>query len=268
VERLRTRYEVHFDEGLFERKGFLAGSDERRLAEIRGALSDDSVRAIIAARGGYGATRLLDRLSADEVRNANKLLVGFSDMTALHALWARARLRSIHGPMIASFGDHSTAFLQRWIATVEGAVPEPLIDLRPMAPGRASGPLVGGNLAVLAALAGTPYAPPLAGSILFLEDVGERPYRVDRMLTTLLHAGWFEKISGILLGAFTDAPPGPDGVTIWEVLGERLGNLGLPVLAGVPAGHIDDNLELPFGSPTAMDAEAATVTFLEGAVRP
>jgi muramoyltetrapeptide carboxypeptidase len=266
VERLSRRYRVTFDEGIFSRSGFLAGDDVRRLHELRAALADPSVDAIVAVRGGYGATRLLDAIDPDEVRTARKLLIGFSDVTALHALFARAGLRSIHGAMIGGLGRASEPLALRWIAAVEGAPPRPIEGLTTIASGVAEGPLLGGNLALLAALAGTPHAPPLEGAILFLEDLGEAPYRLDRMLTTLRQSGALDHIAGVALGGFTSCGPRDDGTTAEAVLAERLGSLGLPVLSGVPAGHVDDNLELPLGAPVRLDAGAGRLVFLEGAV--
>jgi muramoyltetrapeptide carboxypeptidase len=263
VVRLRARYDVRYEPEIHQRTGYLAGSDDRRARELLAALRDPDVHAIVAARGGYGATRLLDRISAELVARHGKLLVGFSDITALHALWARAGLGSIHGPMVAALGRCSDAQLARWIAAVEGALPPVISGLAALAEGRAQGPLLGGNLAVLSALIGTPYAPPLAGCVLFLEDVGERPYRVDRMLTTLAHAGWLALPRAIVLGGFTDAQPGADGTAVEHVLQERLGGLGIPVLAGLPAGHVDDNLELPFGVTAQVDSAAGTLAFEE-----
>jgi muramoyltetrapeptide carboxypeptidase len=268
VTRLRERYRVTYDEGLFETDGFLAGDDARRLAELTDALDDESVDAIVAARGGYGATRLLPRLDLERVSAANKLLVGFSDITALHAAWARAGLRSIHGPMVAALGRAEPAWVERWIAAVEGAPFAVASGLETIAPGgMVEGPLVGGNLAVLAALVGTPYAPPLDGAILFLEDVGEAPYRVDRMLTTLRHAGWMERVGGVALGLFTDCHPRADGRTVTDVLRDRLSDLAVPVLAGLGAGHEPDNQEIPLGATARLDPGRGTLTFVEHAVR-
>jgi muramoyltetrapeptide carboxypeptidase len=261
VQRLRERYDVRYDPAIAEREGYFAGSDERRALELIAALEDDEVQAIVAARGGYGATRLLDRISAARVARHPKLLVGFSDITALHVLWARAGLGSIHGSMVAALGRASEPLVQRWLGAIEGALPPPIAGLDSIAEGRARGPLLGGNLAVLTALIGTPYAAPLAGCVLFLEDVAERPYRVDRMLTTWQQAGLLAQPSAIVLGAFSEAEPGPDGVTVEQVLEERLGRLGIPVLASVPAGHVEDNLELPLGATVEVDAARGTLTF-------
>lgn len=261
LSRLRARYDVRHDASILERTGYLAGSDERRARELIFALQDPDVHAIVAARGGYGATRLLDRVPQMLVARHPKLLVGFSDITALHSLWARASLGSIHGPMVTALGRAAEPLVTRWIAAVEGAPPSPISGLRPIAGGRAQGPLLGGNLSVLTALIGTPYAPPLDGCALFLEDVGERPYRIDRMLTTWLQAGWLARPRAIVLGGFSDAQPGADAVSVEQVLHERLGGLGIPVLAGVPAGHVDDNLELPFGALVTVDATSGTLSF-------
>ena len=261
IERLRARYDVRYDPAILERSGYFAGSDDRRAEELLAAIADDEVHAIVAARGGYGATRLLPRLAVADVARSPKLLVGFSEVTALHALWARAGLQSLHAPMVAGLGRAAEAQVARWCAAAEGAVLARLTGLRAIADGRASGPLLGGNLAVLTALIGTPYAPPLAGCVLFLEDIGERPYRVDRMLTTLIQSGALALPRAIVLGAFSDAAPGADGVSVEHVLEERLGRLGIPVLAGVPAGHVDDNLELPLGRTVHVDATDGTLAF-------
>jgi muramoyltetrapeptide carboxypeptidase len=261
IARLRQRYEVRHDLGITERAGYLAGSDERRARELLAALEDDQVHAIVAARGGYGATRLLPALPVASVARQPKLLVGFSDVSALHALWARAGLGSIHGAMAAGLGRMPEPQLARWFAAVEGAPPPALRGLTAIAEGRARGRLCGGNLAVLTALIGTPYLPDLDGCVLFLEDVGERPYRVDRMLTTWEQAGLLALPSAIVLGAFAEAAPGSDGVRVEEVLAERLGRRGIPVLAGVPSGHVDDNLELPLGALADVDAAAGTLSF-------
>jgi muramoyltetrapeptide carboxypeptidase len=261
VLRLRQRYDVRHDDDILARSGYLAGTDERRAAELLRAIEDDAVDAILAARGGHGATRLLDRLPAEVVAQHPKLLVGFSDITALHALWARAGLGSIHGPMVATLGRSPEMLVERYIASLEGALPPPITGLSALAQGRARGRLLGGNLAVLTALIGTPYMPPLQDCVLFLEDTGERPYRVDRMLTTWHNAGLLRLPRAIVLGAFVNAAAGPDAVSVEQVLQERLVTLGIPVLTGVPAGHVDDNLELPFGAMVEVDATLGTLEF-------
>lgn len=256
---LTQRYEVSFDSEIFERTGYFAGSDQRRLAELKKAIRDPSVDAILCARGGYGATRLLPDLDPREVAEANKLLIGFSDVTALHALWARAGVRSLHGPMVASLAVAEPDIVQAWYEEVEGKKGPAEWSLDALVEGSAEGRLFGGNLAVLASLIGTPFAPPLDGTILFLEDVGERPYRVDRVLTSLQQAGWLDQCAGFVIGAFTEGDPGPDGVTTEEVIRDRLGHLGVPILTGFPAGHIDDNHPLPLGVPARIQDDCLRI---------
>ena len=255
-------YVCHFDEGIFARDGYLAGDDARRARELLAALADPRVKAIIAARGGFGATRLLPRLSVDAVREAGKLLVGFSDVTALHALWARAGVTSLHAAMVAKVGGLDEPLQLRWLRALEGERVAALTGLATLVPGEVEGRLVGGNLAVLTALVGTPFAPPLEDTVLFLEDIGERPYRIDRMLTTLTHAGWFERVRGVAFGAFCEAAPGSDGVSARDVLVRHAQALGLPCVADVPAGHVDDNRELPLGERVALDASSGTLRFI------
>lgn len=265
LSRLEQRYRVRFDPGITQRSGFLAGDDQRRYQELCAALEDEEVKALVAVRGGYGSTRLLARLDPGLIASHPKLLVGFSDITALHAAWARAGIRSLHGHMLARLGDCPEPVFDRWLAAVEGAVPERLTALRPIAGGRVRGPLAGGNLSILASLLGTGFGPPLQGRLLFLEDTDERPYRVDRMLTSLIQSGWLGQVSAVLLGAFNNTPAGPDGFTVEQVLGERLSSLGIPVVSGVPAGHISDNLELPLGAEVSLDADVGVLEFLEPA---
>jgi muramoyltetrapeptide carboxypeptidase len=165
--------------------------------------------------------------------------------------------------MVAGVGRIEPPLFERWVRAVEGEPPARVSGLTAIARGRAHGTLLGGNLTVLCALLATPFVPPLEGAVLFLEDTSERPYRVDRMLTTLLHTGLLSGVRAIVLGTFTRAQPGNDGVTVESVLAERLGALGVPVVAGVPAGHVDDNLELPFGATAFVDADRAELAFEE-----
>lgn len=247
VAFLRERYEVVFDDDIVTRTGYLAGDDARRLRELEAALDDPDATGIVCARGGFGATRLLAHLSPDRVRAAPKLLVGFSDVTALHALWARAGVPSLHAPMVAWLGGAEDAAREDLQRALEGAR-RGFSSLRVLARGTAEGPIVGGNLAVLAALVGTPHAPPIDGAVLLLEEVGEAPYRVDRMLTTLHHAGWLDRVAGVALGDFVRCDPGAHGVRVEEVLEERLGALGVPVVAGLPVGHGDRNEPIHLGA--------------------
>lgn len=247
---LRERYEVTHRPDIFTRTGYLAGDDSRRLSELLEALADPHVDAIVCARGGFGATRILPGIGEGLVHAANKLLVGFSDITALHAVWAEAGVRSVHAPMVAALGRASEPVRLQWIDTIEHPGKARHWDLVPLNSRRHSeaGVLTGGNLAVLGALLGTDYQPRLSGRILFIEDVGERPYRVDRVLTSMKQAGCFEGLAGLVVGAFTEGEPGPDGITTEEVIASHFAAAPYPVLTGFPAGHIDENEAIPFGS--------------------
>lgn len=261
---LRERYElVYAQEELFAREGFFAGTDSHRAACIRRALADASVRAIVAVRGGYGAGRIVGDLDAKAVERAGKLLVGFSDVTVLHALWQHVGLASVHGPMVASLAEADEPTRARWIDAVEGRPLAAIEGLETITPGAVEGRLTGGNLAVLASLAGTPFMPPLEGRVLFLEDVTERPYRIDRMLTTLRECGALRAVAGIAFGAFTECEPNADGVRASDVLAERTSDLGIPVVQGVLAGHIASNAALRLGVTVRLDADAGTLAWLD-----
>ena len=264
VARLRTRYDVSFDPGVTTRTGFLAGDDDRRRAELVAALDDDAVDAVVAVRGGYGATRLLPSLAPADVARANKVLVGFSDITALHALWARAGLRSLHASMVAALADAPDERFARWCAALEGRSAPNRWAVEGMVDGIAEGPVIGGNLAVLTALVGTPYLPPLEGAVLLLEDVGEAPYRIDRMLTTLAQAGVVARVAGVAFGTFVDCRPGPAGVTAGEVVAAHARSWGKPAVSGLPVGHQDDNVELALGAPVRVDGTRGTLSLGSG----
>lgn len=267
VARLRERYVVSYDEGIFAKDAYLAGSDARRVEELHAALRDPGVDAIAAARGGYGAMRLLPSIDLELVRRAAKLLVGFSDVTALHAVWQRAGLRSLHASMVAGVGRMIEARAERWTNALEGHVPFTGVAPSWKTRGKVLAPIVGGNLAVLAGLVGTPFFPPVDGCILLLEDVGEAPYRIDRMLTQLRLAGIFERVVGVVAGDFTNCAPRADGRTVLDVLSERLGDLGHPVLMHVPVGHEEEeNWEIALGGLVELDADRGVVTFLQSAV--
>jgi muramoyltetrapeptide carboxypeptidase len=261
VELLRARYTVSEGQALFARHGFLAGEDDARRGDVLAALHAADVSAIVPPRGGYGATRLLPSLPVEAVRDAAKWLVGFSDVTALHALWARAGLCSIHAPNVCSLAEASAALQRAWFALLEGSAPPPLTDLTQVVGGWAEGRLFGGNLTVLASLVGTPYFPDLTDTVLALEDVGERPYRLDRMLTTMLQAGVLRGVRAVILGQFSKCDPGPDGVSAEDVLAEQLGSLGVPLLRDAPFGHIPENTPLLFGARALVDATYGRVDF-------
>ncbi len=261
---LATRYQPVVRPDIYESRRYLAGGDDRRLAELSEALSDPTTSAIFCARGGYGVTRLLSRL---QLPRRAKPLIGFSDITALHGL-AQSRGRvSVHGPVLTQLGRLGEAVANELFELLE--TPSARVELRgePQVPGVAEGRVVGGNLSVLTRLLGTPYLPPLEGAILFLEDVGERPYRLDRMWQHLALAGAFEKVKGIALGEFVECEEKGGKWTAAEILRELAEETGLPCVAELPVGHGDRNRPLPLGARARLDGAEGTLRFLEGAVR-
>jgi muramoyltetrapeptide carboxypeptidase len=271
LEILRARYDVRFDDGVFAREGYLAGSDERRLGELAAALADPDARAIVMARGGYGLLRLLPFIDAAALTARPRPIVGFSDGTALLAAAARAGVASIHGPVVTQLGNLATADQQALFERLEIPGPRVLLDgLDGLIPGRVRGPLLGGNLEVFSRLIGTPWLPDPTGAILFFEDLGERPYRIDRLLTHLDLAGVFGAVSGVVAGDFSGCRE-PEATranspTADEVLVERLGRLPIPVALGGAFGHGTRNRALPYGTMCELDTATGTLTTLEGAV--
>ena len=263
---LAARYAVQLAPELFARQRYLAGSDAQRLAQLTTALGDPDIGAVFCARGGYGAMRLLPALEG--LTPAPKPLVGFSDITALHAWLQRNGLISVHGPVLTQLGKLETQTHERLFALLEdGAPAAPLQGTDTFVPGVAEGPLQGGTLAVLSRLLGTPYLPPLEGAVLLLEDVGEQPYRLDRMWTHLALAGVFRQVRGIVLGAFTGCEPRDADYTSAQVLRDLATATGLPCAAGFPIGHGERNEPVPLGARVRLDATARTLTFLQGATR-
>lgn len=253
----RMQWTANLGQHVLARRGYFAGSDEERLADFVRALEDDEADGIWCLRGGYGAMRLLSALDLSLIARANKPIIGYSDITALHALWHRAGVPSYHGPtaraVLTGFSLHN---LQSAIWSREAtALYAP--DASVLRAGIAQGPLVGGNLALIASLCGTPYAFDFRDAIAFFEDVNEAVYRIDRMLVQLRLAGAFDGCRGIVFGQFTKcAAEHEDGERpLADVLQELADNLGVPALSGVPIGHIADQWTLEIGREATLDAE-------------
>ncbi|GAA4217153.1 LD-carboxypeptidase [Actinocatenispora rupis] len=256
----------------YDREGYLAGSDADRLADLHAALRDPAVRAVLCTRGGYGVQRIVDGLDPSSVRDDPTIVLGFSDITALHlALWRTARLATLHGPAFAlriapdpaTVASLRAALFEPAPVVVRASDDEPTRAVTTS--GRVAGRLTGGNLAMLTASLGTPDAPDTDGAVLLVEDIAEQPYKVDRMLTHLHRAGALAKVAGVAVGQFTDC----DGTdpTVLDVLAERLHDLGVPVLGGLPVGHGDVRHTVPLGTRAVLDADAGTLTVDPG-VRP
>jgi muramoyltetrapeptide carboxypeptidase len=266
---------------VLERSGYLAGTERQRLEDLHAAFADPETSAVWCVRGGYGSARMLNDIKYDFIRKHSKPFIGYSDVTALHiALHQKAGLVTYHGPVGASeFTDPTMQHFRKMLMFPNGghsiAVPKATELLRGdefqsfiIRPGVADGPLTGGNLSLLAALTGTAYSPDFAGRIVFIEDVGEKPYRIDRMLTQLLQATNLSRAAGIVLGVFADCAPKPDDISwsLKETLIDRLAPLKIPVMYGFPFGHIPDQATLPYGLIARLDTMEGTLTVLEPGV--
>lgn len=247
-----------------QRLPYLAGDDAARVADLRAAWLDDRYQGVFCGRGGYGVQRILPLLDLDELAAVEKVFVGFSDITGLHEGFNARGLVTVHGPMAAAVEQlGAEAGRERLRALL--FEPESVTDLlapagaRTVVPGTAEGRLLGGNLALLASSLGTPTLANPAG-IVVLEDVSENGYRVDRMLTQLLRAGWFQHVTGLVIGDFSDTD---EGALVAGVIRERLAPLGLPMVVGAAIGHEDLNLAVPLGLPVRLDATSATLQPLQ-----
>jgi muramoyltetrapeptide carboxypeptidase len=266
-----------------ERLGFLAGTDEERANDLMALFADRDVKAIFCLRGGYGSARLLSRLDFHFIKKHPKIFIGFSDITSLHcALLTHSKLVSFHGPTLNTnlTGDAPEKFLTQslWRAVMEakpaGSICEGYSQstISILNKGIAKGQLVGGNLSVLCTTLGTPFQPRFKDNILFFEDVSEQPYRFDRMLTHLLNAGLLQEVAGVAVGINKDCED-PDAAktkeylqTLDDVLKDRLTPLGVPVVTGLPFGHVVLNGTLPVGISATLDGDNGDLIVNEAAV--
>lgn len=266
---------------LLDRRGYLAGTDEARAADLNDFFADPDVDALLPLRGGWGVARLLPLLDYDVIRAHPKVLVGYSDITALLlAIYARAGVVTFHGPVgISSWNPFSVDHFRRVLFDAEAVrlanpaergrgltvTDDRVLTIRP---GRARGRLAGGNLTVLTALVGTGYLPDWRGHILFLEDVGEDVYRIDRMLTQLRLAGVLDGLAGFVFGKCSScsAGGGYGSLTLSEVFNDHVCPLGIPAWQGAMIGHISDKFTVPVGVEAEIDAARGTITLLEPAV--
>lgn len=254
------------------RNAYLAGSDAERASDLQEALDDDSIDGIWALRGGYGTVRLLDHVDLSLVCEKPKAYLGFSDNTTIHLALFNAGLVSFHGPHAGGdFPPETRASLERVLFHDHAAGTLPLRDSDPppatLRDGHARGPLVGGNLSLLASAAGTGHGLNAQGCIVFIEDVSEPAYRVDRMMMQLLRSGALDGVAGFAFGRFTENPDDDSTRTIKDVLFEVADRLRVPAAVDFPIGHIEHNWTIPLGVGAELDASAATLTITEPAVR-
>lgn len=277
-------YHVIIPAGIEKRRlGYLAGSDDQRADELNRMIRDSKVRAIFPVRGGFGLTRIIDRIDYAALRRDPKIITGYSDLTALHLAIARqVRLVTFHSPMPMSSLERLDTPAYRFAADslrralfanqyqpgkagYSVAVP-PDAKLERLVGGKARGRLIGGNLSLICATLGTPYALDPRGAILFIEDVHEAPYRVDRMLSQLRLAGVLDAVSGVVAGSFTGDKPSYTN-EFDRVLNEYLGRLRVPVIRNFPVGHTPLNATIPHGALAELDADHSTLRLLENPVR-
>jgi muramoyltetrapeptide carboxypeptidase len=264
-------FRVKVSDRALERAGILAGEDRVRAGELARYFADPDVKAIFAARGGYGCGRILPMLDFAAIARTPKPFVGFSDATfILNALVGRSGMVCFHGPMVAmDFSRGLTArSLGHLIGLLRGEIRGFDLEAREKVhPGAAEGELIGGCLTVVTAMVGTPYAPEFAGRILFLEDTGEKAYRIDRMLVQLKQAGVLGKVAGIVFGGIRTADGSElENRLITRFIAEQTAGLGCPVLLGIEAGHGTGNMTIPFGVRVRIDAASRRLIFTEPAV--
>lgn len=274
-------FRVKLAPNVHKRRGFLAGNDRERASDLMRMFTDKKVDAVLCVRGGYGTARLLPMLDYKVIRANAKIFVGYSDITSLHcAFLTKAKLISFHGPMLVSDFENKAASqfaVKSFLETLSGQRTE-LCEgytgktVKILRRGVALGQLVGGNLALLCTLLGTPWQPEFKGRILFLEDIGEMPYRFDRMLTQLLNCGLLQQVAGIAIGLNADCEdPKAKAATEYrqsleDVLRERLLPLKIPVVTGLPFGHVPHNGTLPVGIKVVLDANRGELSFAEPCV--
>jgi len=251
---------------LLLRKGYLAGSDRQRAGQFNAMIADGRADAVMCARGGFGALRILDRLDFDAIGRQAKPLIGFSDITALHqAVLLKSGLATFHGPTVTTLARADEATLSAWYQALTN--PKPLtLDLSGavvLNPGKAWGPVRGGNLATLCHMLGTAYLEPFYGALLFLEDTGEALYRIDRMLTQMKMTGLVSGIAGLMLGSFKNC--GEEGA-LYELVKDLFRGEDIPIVAGLDIGHGNCNKTIPLGIAACLDSGSGTLEFLTAAV--
>lgn len=266
--KVLSSWGLHCTEGRFTRSqyGRFAGTDDERLRDLQDAIDNPEVKAIVCSRGGYGLARIIDKVRFDSLETHPKWLVGFSDITVLHNALTSRNLCSVHAIMakhIASSASHEEQLL-RLKETLFGNIEAYNIPSHPSNKnGKASGRLIGGNLSVLYGLRATPFDLPFDNTILFIEDIGERPYHIDRMIQNLRLSGVFDRIAGLVIGQFSDCEEDPAmNQTITEIILAATEGHSYPVCVNFPAGHVDYNLPLIMGAnyTLSISSEATTLT--------
>ena len=258
-------FQTFFDESIFHKYGFLAGTDIQRADQVNRLFADPDVQAVVCARGGYGSMRILPFLDFETIQENPKIFIGYSDISALlSVLHDRCGLVTFHGPVVTTLANAA----QETIAAMRTVLTSnTILELKPekgivIKPGAALGTVAGGNLTTLCHLVGTPYTPSFNGKILLLEDLGEAPYRIDRMLTQMELAGCFEGLKGLVLGSFEECGQ-PD--EIFRIVQEIFRDVDIPILSGFEIGHRGINITIPIGLGATLDADRQVLAFHEPA---
>ena len=270
-------YKVVVADSCREKYGYLSGTDASRARGLNRMFADDRVDAVVCMRGGYGVARMLDQVDFDVIRANPKILLGYSDITALHtAIQRKVGMVTFHGPMPSTcwpkFDDFTRDSMVKALTSTAplGRLENPEgMEPRCIVPGRCEGPLVGGNLTLIASACGTPYALDATDKVLVLEDIGEYIYRLDSMLTQLRYAGLFDQCAGVVLGGFTNCNEEYEDYALHldDIIRDIIVPAGKPVLANMAIGHMDTKLTIPLGVRCALDAEAGTLEITESALR-
>lgn len=271
-------FKIKMGKSPYQAYGYLSGSDEIRANDINNMFSDKEVDGIICLRGGYGTPRILDLINYEVVKNNPKVFVGYSDITALHiAFTQKSNLVTFHGPMatsdmIGSFSEFSKdSFLK---ATMKGEPIGKILnpegeEISIIKGGVAEGPIIGGNLSLIVDTIGTPYEINVKGKILFIEEIGEDPYKIDRMINQLRLSGKLKEAEGIILGDFNNCDIGkhPESLSLKQIFKDHIEPIGKPCIYNIQAGHCEPNITLPFGVRARLDADKKEVTILQSAVK-
>ncbi len=255
-------FEVVVPDDLFKPQSYLAGSDSHRAAMLNRMFLSPEIDAIICARGGFGSMRILSKIDYEGIREHPKMFIGFSDVSALLAnLYGKSDLVVFHGPVVTTLSDFTDSAIDGFYEMLTGDPTDIEIELNDydtIHPGEAFGPVIGGNLTTLCHLTGTPYQPDYHGHILFIEDIGEALYRIDRMLTQMILSGCLDGLSGLALGAFENCG---DVGEVYELVKEKFGKEKFPILAGFEIGHITNNSTVPIGLHATLDADNGLLSF-------
>ncbi len=264
-------YNLKLGKHVRDRNGYLAGKDEDRAKDLMEMFADDTVDGILCVRGGWGCNRILPLLDFEIIKQNPKVFAGFSDITSLHmAILKKTGLVTFHGPVGKS--EWNTFTLNAWNKVIRDGIeftyeiPDDDVNNFTITKGKATGTLVGGNLSVLVSLIGSDYLPDLKDSILYLEDVGEDVYRIDRMITQLKLSGVLDQINGFVFGKCTDCDSGSNSLSLKEVFADHISLLDIPAFYGAMISHEDKNITLPVGVQAGINAEEKTIHLLESGV--